>query len=314
MPSDHTVSTTRKTIFAAYAESEEELKHIEYLADSLRTFGGRFSQAPVWAYLAESLAASLGSDLSARLKALGVDLKTSGIPGDANWFYYAGKTFAAGDAETEAEGQAEILVWMDEDTIVLKEPSELALNDQVDFAYRPVMHNRSGSLASEPPSPFWSRVYELLNLDPDQLFSMVTPADRQTIRAYFNAGLLAVRPERGILRGWGDAFKKLYRDPTLASMCGEDVTWRIFLHQAALVGPVINRLDRSALHELPDSYNYPIFFKKTYGADEEFDDLTEVVTLRYDIYFKEPAPNWYICLKGPAESIAWLKNHLSKSK
>jgi len=98
---------------------------------------------------------------------------------------------------------------MDEDTIIMQEPSELALNDQIDFAYRPVMHNRSGSLASKPPGSFWNRVYELLNLNPDQLFSIVTPADHQTIRAYFNAGLLAVRPERGILRGWGDAFKKL---------------------------------------------------------------------------------------------------------
>jgi len=314
MASDQTQPSTPKIIFAAYADSDDELRHIEYLADSLRTFGGRFSQAPVRVYLPESLAASVGEDMSMRMQALGVDIRTSRIPDDARWFSYAGKTFAAGDAEAEAEGKAEILVWMDEDTIILQEPNELALDDQVDMAYRPVMHNRSGSLASEPPGLFWSRVYEMFNLDPNQLFSMVTPADRQTIRAYFNAGLLVVCPERGILRGWGDAFKKLYRDPALAAICRDNSTWRIFLHQAALVGPVINTLDQSALLELPDSYNYPIFFKKMYGAKEEFDDLTEVITLRYDIYFQKPEPNWSAQLRGPAESIAWLKNHLSGSK
>ena len=96
--------------------------------------------------------------------------------------------------------------------------------------------------------------------------------------------------------------------------CRTEVTWRIFLHQTALVGPVINTLDRSALLELPDSYNYPIFFKKMYGAEEEFDDLTDVVTLRYDIYFRDPEPDWYTRLKGPDKSITWLKNRLSGSK
>jgi len=80
MPLDTTEPATPKIIFAAYAESDEELRHIELLADSLRTFGGNFSQAPVWAYLPELLATSINSSLSARLKALGVDIKKTRFP------------------------------------------------------------------------------------------------------------------------------------------------------------------------------------------------------------------------------------------
>lgn len=314
MPTEPTAPATEPVVFAVYAESYEELSHVELLAESLRAFGGSLSQAPIWVYLSESLSVSVRDNKLNRLWALEVEIMTSDVPEGAGWFYFAGKTFAAGEAETDAEGRAEVLVWMDEDTIFLSEPSDLVLNAQVDFAYRPVMHNRTGSLASESPDPVWSRIYELLKLDPDKLLTMTTPADRQVIRAYFNVGLLAVRPERGVLRGWGEAFKTLYRDPGLADVCRQDDTWRIFLHQAALVGPVIDRLKRAAISELPDSYNYPIFFKKMFGAEEEFDDLTKVVTLRYDTYFREPDPNWSDLLKGPAESIAWLKDRLSKKK
>ncbi len=314
MSSEQTAPKKEPVIFAVYAESYEELNHVELMAESLRAFGGSFSQAPIWVYLSESLAVSVRDNKLNRLWALDVEIMTSDIPEDAGWFNYAGKTFAAGEAEADAEGRAEVLVWMDEDTIFLKEPRALVLDAQVDFAYRPVMHNRSGSLASESPDPIWSRIYELLKLDPDKLFTMTTPADRQVIRAYFNAGLLAARPERKVMRGWGEAFQLLYRDPELAEVCRQDERWRIFLHQTALVGPVINRLEHIALHELPATYNYPMFFKKMFGAEEEFDDLTEVATLRYDTYFREPDPNWADLLRGPVESIAWLKDRLSRKK
>lgn len=299
-----------KVIFASYAGSPDELSHVALMAESLRTFGGRYAQAPVWVFLPKQIDPPVEADLSRRLVELRVELRSGAVPEDAAWFYYAGKTFAAGQAEAEADGKAEVLVWLDEDTIFLREPRELELEKPILLGYRPVMHNRSGSLASGPPGEFWSRVYELLELDPDSLFTMVTPADRKTIRAYFNAGLVAVRPERGVLRGWGEAFKKLYRDPKLAAMCRDEVTWRIFLHQVALVGPAIKQVDTQSMRRLPDSYNYPIFFKKMYGAEEEFDDLTDVVTLRYDIYFRDPEPGWYEQLKAPAETLNWLKARL----
>jgi hypothetical protein len=142
---------------------------------------------------------------------------------------------------------------------------------------------------------------------------MTTPADRQVINAYFNAGLLVVRPERGILRGWGEGFRELCRDPELTAMCRESVDNRIFLHQTALVGAVLHRLSRDEMIELPDTYNYPMFFKRMYGAKSEFDSLGDVVTLRYDVYFRNPEPDWADQLKGPSQQLEWLKGHLSES-
>jgi hypothetical protein len=298
-------------IFATYAETEEELLHVRYLAESIRAFAGNHSDAPVWVYV-PTVFAEEADIASNELRALGVEIRTTDTPEDAKWFYYAGKVFAAGLAEAAAEELAAVLVWMDEDTIVLQEPTDLKLGEGIGFAYRPVMHNRSGSLYDEPPDSFWSRIYEKLSIDSGSLFPMVTPADRQTIRAYFNAGILAVRPEHEILRKWGESFKILYRDSALAGMCREDVNKRIFLHQTALVGAVLNTLDETAMSELSDRYNYPMFFKKMFGAISEFESIDDVVTLRYDVYFRNPDPNWSDQLKGPAHLISWMKERLGR--
>ena len=299
-------------IFATYAESEEELLHARYLAESIHAFAGEYSDSPVWVYVPTAFADRAESVLK-DLRASGVEIRTTDVPEDAKWFYYSGKVFAAGLAEAAAEDVATVLVWMDEDTIVLQEPADFALSAGIGFAYRPVMHNRSGSLYDEPPDLFWSRIYEKLSVDSGSLFPMVTPADRQTIRAYFNAGLLVVRPEHGILHKWGESFKTLYRDSVLAEMCRDDVNKRIFLHQTALVGAVLNTLDKTAMCELSDHYNYPIFFKRMFGAVSEFESIDDIVTLRYDVYFRDPDPDWSDQLKGPAHLISWMKERLGKN-
>ena len=311
--SDFEPNANKKTgiIFATYAESEEELLHARYLAESVRAFAGKYSDAPVWVYVPANLAEK-ADDALREFRALDVEIRTTDTPEDAMWFYYAGKVFAAGLAEAAAEELAAVLVWMDEDTIVLQEPADFALSAGIGFAYRPVMHNRSGSLYDDPPDSFWSRVYEKLSIDSGSLFPMVTPADRQTIRAYFNAGLLVVRPEHGILRKWGESFKILYRDSVLAEICREDVNKRIFLHQTALVGAVLNTLDKNAMSELSDRYNYPMFFKKMFGAMSEFESIDDVVTLRYDVYFRKPDPDWADQLKGSAHLISWMKERLGR--
>jgi len=296
-------------VFAVYAEDEEQLRHTNYLVESIRAFAGTYRNAPVWIYLPGGL---LQADTSARERFAGLDteLHVSETPREAQAYYFAGKVFAAGDAETAAADAARLLVWMDEDTIVLREPIEFDLPDSIAFAYRPVMHNRSGSLYDHPPNRYWSRIYERLTITGADLFPVVTPADRQKIRAYFNAGLLVVRPERGILRRWPGDFAVLYADPELVRMCDEDITNKIFLHQTALVGAVLNTVSKNETIELSDRYNYPIFFHQQWDAEKEFGSIEDVVTLRYDVYFRSPDPEWRQKLKGPDNLVAWLAERL----
>ncbi len=298
-------------IFAVFAEDAEQFNHAILMAESIRAFAGRYRDNPVWIFVPHG-GIEISPDLDARLRELRVELVESTAPEEVLWFYYAAKVFAAAQAEEQAEERGGILAWLDEDTIVLQEPEAFALQPGRALAYRPVMHKNIGTLYAQPVDDFWARIYQKLSVPDSALFPMITPADGDTIRPYFNAGLLVVRPERGILRRWAEDFTVLAGDTVLASMSREDRFKRIFLHQTALVGAILNRAVREEMLELPAQYNYPLFFKEMYGASHAFDDIADVVTLRYDVYFRNPAPDWKQRLKGPPDKISWLIERLGR--
>lgn len=297
-------------VFASFGFDGDQLADIALMAESIRTFGGAYRDAPIWVFVPAG-ADLEPSDAVKKLGALGAKIHTSETPAEASWYYFAEKVFAAGRAEAAAEGVAARLAWLDTDTIMLQEPDEFILPKGKSLGYRPVMHKNVGLLWSEPLDSFWTRVYERNAVDQAALFPMVTPADADTIRPYFNAGCLVVRPERGTLRRWGDYFTQLYTDDRLRKMCEDDVKKRIFIHQTALTGAILNHLSRDELQEFSDRINYPIFFDQVFGARKTFNDITDVVTFRHESYFRDPAPDWESRLKGSAQRIAWLKEHLT---
>ncbi len=300
-----------RLVFGTFAETEEQLYHCLVLTESIRAFAGRFKDAPVWIYLPERLL-EMDRQIRQKFSSLDAEIKTSSAPTEALQFYFASKVFAAAKAEQEAEGKTQILVWMDEDTVVLKDPDEFILGEGINFGYRPVMHKNIGSFYSDPPDEFWSRVYRKLAVPESAVFPVVTPADGDTIRTYINAGILVVRPERGLLRKWADCFPVLYQDSVFVKMAEEDVKKRIFLHQAALAGAILVHLKKEEMIEFSDLINYPIFFGEMFGATKDFHSLDEAVTLRYDVYFRNPAADWSQQLKGAPEIISWLKERLDK--
>lgn len=296
-------------IFGMFAENSVQLNNVLLMVESIRTFAGKHQNAPIWIYIPEELMEKESETLE-KFTSFGVEVKTSEAPEDATWFFFARKVFAAATAEAEAEGETAILAWLDEDTIVLDEPGEFILPKGKNLGYRPVMHKNIGVLYTEAVDAFWSRAYERMSVLESSLFPMVTPADGDTIRPYFNAGCMVVRPKLGILRKWADNFTILYQDSALTNMCKQDIQKRIFIHQAALTGAILNNLKRNEMVEFSARINYPLFFEERFGAKREFNDISNVVTIRHESYFRNPSPDWYKRLEGPKDKIAWMKNHL----
>ena len=314
LSTDNSISDrAHKIIFAGFAEGAEQLSHMLVFVESVRKFAGSFRDAPIWIYVPEASTEKYKKILD-KISALRADIYESSAPEAAQEYYFSRKVFAAAEAEAQAETQTEILAWLDEDTIILKEPKDFLLAHDKSLGYRPVMHQNIGSLYSDPPDEFWSRVYKDLSIHKSALFPMVTPADQRTLRPYFNAGLMVVRPERGVLREWPTNFIKLYEDPVLAEMCQKDVYKRIFLHQAALVGAILITLKKEEMFEFSPNYNYPLFFHEKFEATQKFGDISDAYTTRYDIYFRKPTPGWSERLKGPEEIIAWLKEKFPKKE
>ncbi len=310
-PIEATNQMTNKIVFATYAADSEELRHCLIFAVSVREFAGSFSEVPIRIYHPRESLATLNSTQQSLAESLQVALIGASMPASATEIPYAGKTFAAAQAEDEVASSSQVLAWFDEDTIVMSDPAELQLSDTIAFAYRPVMHLLIGSLYSQPPDEFWRQVFQVTEVSDSSLFPMKTVVDEQTIRPYFNAGLIVVRPKRGILRRWSEFFQALYSDSLVNSQCASDRRKRIFLHQVALACAVLKSVSKAEMRELSHRYNYPLFFKEMFGAKNEFDNLTDVVTLRYDAYFRNPSPDWAERLAGPPDKVSWLRIQLT---
>ena len=279
---------TEKMVFATYAQDQPELEQALVLARSLRSFGGSMSNAPFWLYLPEE-SPGLADGAEAQIGSLAIEVHTSPTPASAAGFFYSGKTFAAGNAEGAAAGRFKVLAWLDPDNVIVREPEAFNLRPGISLGCRPVMMKLIGSDYSRSPDGFWNRIYCLSSVGPDRVFPVTTAVDRQQIRAYFNAGLLVVWPERGILRRWTEFYRRLYADPFLQEECGREVRKRIFLHQASLAAAVLATLTKEEAADLGDRYNFPVFMPEGYSAAGILETPNQAVTIRHDgMMFRDP--------------------------
>ncbi|MBN2265043.1 MAG: hypothetical protein JW775_04430 [Candidatus Aminicenantes bacterium] len=300
-------SAEEPLVVTTFVEFPDEFLRLEVMVDSLRTFGGRLKNAPVWAYVAEELLGSPSGSLDTA-KRLGAEVRSIYAPENVTWFPLVRKVFAAAHAEAQASGRASVLARLDPDTIFIDEPAEYLLPEGKSLGWRPVFHRNIGSLFDEPLDAYWSRAYEVMGIRDEAVFPMITPADGHRIRPYFQAGCVVVRPERGLLKKWEETLVRLAADPLIRDLCGKDQSKRTFTFQAALTGAVLNHLERGEMTALSDRINYPLFFREMFGGGKDFHDMTSVATVRYEYFFQNAPPDWDKTIRGPADRIAWIKD------
>ena len=310
---DDMTQTARPTpvIFVISAAGQTQIQRAFCLAESIREFAGRYKDAPIWIYVPEELQQQ-AFGLSERYNKLKVEIKAVTIPEATAWFYLSSMVATAAAAEKDATGKAAVLVFLGSDTVILREPDEFMLAPKISFGYRPVIHKNISPLYNEPLDNYWNRAYALMKIDQSALLPIVTPADDDTIRPYFNAGCMAVRPEKGVFTEWARLYPILCQDSVIKAEAETDTRKRVFTFQVALTGAVLNNLDKSEMIELSDKYNYPIFFRETYGAKKDFHDISEVVAFRYEDFFEKPLQDWDTILKASPDHLEWIKQHLLK--
>ena len=288
-----------KLIFAfmpAYGGDERESL---LLARSLRAFGGKLANYPLWMMVPQNLE-QVSAPTRQALSGLDVQLHRFEVPDEALEFPFGGKVYAATAAEALAANEADILVWMDSDTVFAGEPAGLVLRENVKLGYCPVMLKNVSSLYAEPLNAFWSFIFERCDTPVNDIFPMLATVDGVRIRPHFNAGILSVRPQAGLLQAWRSNFERLYHQPELAPFYQENILYRIFVHQAILAGILLAKLKKDEMQDLGARFNYPLFLE---GASEPARD---VVTLRYDEFefFQQPGWENKIQLKEPVKK--WL--------
>ncbi len=297
----------RKFIFACMASSGPSARQSLILARSIRSFAGVFSDQSVWV-LVPNEENNVPADLREKLLALNVRLVPFEIDQAALAFPFADKVFASAAAEFWAADRSDFLAWMDSGSLVIRPPKGLLLDEGKNLGCRPVDHVLIGSRYDEPISPFWKSIYRKCRVPESSVFPMVSTVDAIRIRPYFNAGLLVVRPEKGLLQAWRDSFQGLYLDDHFEAFYRQDVLYRIFVHQAVLAGVILAEMGQHEMQEFPYLINYPLHMHADYPADRRPQSMDELATCRYEAVFEDP--DWEQGIPAQEPLRSWLIEQL----
>lgn len=197
-------------IFACQIFPGKEEKEAVMLASSIRKFAGKYANSHIWVFVPND-DSEISSETKDKFKELYVRIYTYKLDKKMLKFPFAAKIFAAANAEIMAENKADHLVWLDSDSIMINEPSDMILPHRTYFGCRPVDHTLIGSHFDDPADDFWKLIYNYCNVPERKIFPMTSTVDETRIRPYFNAGVAVVKPKNGLLQRWRDNFKNIYK-------------------------------------------------------------------------------------------------------
>jgi hypothetical protein len=267
--------------------------------ESLRAFGGALADAPVYAF-APRPGMEPASATAAALAAQGVSMVERPLNERHSEHPTWNKVFVAAWAERELDH--ETLVFTDSDCVVLNEPAELAQGEWL-AAAKPVGVVRAASRGPDDGTAeeWWRRLYTTLEVEAEPF--VTTVVDRVSVRAYWNAGLLAARRGAGLFGAWERALERLveagcvHPKPEL-------------MDQMSWAGVLASHHER--VWELPDPYNYPLPQRARLpspAAALELDDLVHVHLHRWahvEGFLEELEPP----LAEASERRRWLAERL----
>lgn len=291
--------------FLTMVRSAREKAQARLLIDSLRAFGGRLGQSPVWVFEARPQEAPC-QDLAGE----GVQVLPLEVPGPARRNYFGPKVYACARAEQMSTGRARSLIWIDPMCLVIRPPLLFDLGADVDAAVRPVHIQNVGLTTKQPLDAFWGRVYETVGVEDVQTV-VESFVDGRRLRAYFNSHAFAINPAAGLLGRWLAHFERLVGDE--AFHAGLDDPHHIFLFQALLSALLATALAPERLRILPPDYNYPYNLQASVPPERRAQALNELTCIAYedrsldpqameDIAVQEPLASWLSARVGRAPS------------
>jgi hypothetical protein len=279
------------------------------LAESIRAFGGSFSNAPVWFFLPD-YGKPLTDPARKRLEGLCVRVVPFDVDGEKLRFFFMGQLAGLAQAEAQAAGETDILAWLDSNTLLVNEPKEFVLPEGKALGYRPVHHLLLGSRFDQPLDPFWAQVYQSCRVPQERVFPMQPVVEDIQMRPYFNAGILVTRPEHRLFRDWYETFLDLYKSPVFKDFYAQDQRYIIFLHQAVLSGVVLRSMQQVDLLELPDTYNYPVHLFAQDATSRRPVSMDVLTTFRHEGFYQDA--DWMQRMPASDRLIGWLAEKLSE--
>lgn len=269
------------------------------LCRSIRRSGGRYQGAAIHTFQPRR-GHSIGAATRTALEELGAVHHTEVLNDELPALGTLNKVFVCARAEEVLS--EDVLVFLDSDTVLVGEPGDLDLPAGVDAAVRPaesVALNSSGP--DDPRDGYWRELFRLLDLR-GRPFVETELGNR--VRAFFSAGLVAVRRGAGLFRSWLADFWRLVRRPHVPEGCMHR------MDEVALAATLLRVFDR--VRVLDGRYNYLIYRRSRMPAPWREVGLDRLVHLHYRQCFH--APGYLRTLDPPfdpaGETFQWLERQL----
>ena len=192
--------------------------------------------------------------------------------------------------------------------MIRQAPTAFVLPEGKTFGFRPTDVANIGAPYGKPLPTFWQDICNHFGLSANNLPPITTVLDQQELHLYVNAGLLVVRPEKGILRAWGENLQETYALPEFSHYYKKNQAFAIFMHQAALTAAVVQNTTPDERLILPDDYLFSVDNFFDYPASLRPATLDEIVTGRFHDFFA--LENWESLIVASDDLIAWFKAQL----
>jgi hypothetical protein len=240
------------TCFFTLMRSPKGKGHVQFLLNSLRTFGGTLKDCPVLVFQSYS-----NGESKPDFGWENVYVIPAEVDRELSNYWFGEKVVVCSLAEEMGREYVRSLVWLSTRCLILHPPAQFDLNDSCDAALRPVHVKNIGLAIDEPINAFWRAVYDAVGVEdcPQVVQSFV---DGYKLRPYFNTHLFSIDPSKDVLQTWLERFRVMISDEDFQSGPCHDQEHQIFLHQAILSALMVKMLDWERIRILPDEYSYPL--------------------------------------------------------
>ncbi len=250
------------------------------LLSTLRQYGGALANTPVVSYQPRR-----GFEISTSTKKFfeeyEVEYREIELNKDFVDYPLANKPLAC--AYHEQHSNADQILFLDSDVLILNEPRQFLQLDNDDIMLRPVGFKNIGSSGiNDPHNAYWQKLYELFGINQTRYVTSIN--DQKRILEYYNTGHILAKREAGLFSQWAENFIKV-------SAAGIIPPASHFYLEQSVFGATVSQLQLK-VQQFETPYNYPVQFLKNRKdlCHHPFylTDFDQIISLHYHKIFEKP--------------------------
>lgn len=192
-------------------------RQVLLLVESLRLFGGKWAQSPVYA-VKPRRGPALQRETVKRLKELGAFVIDEPVNDVVPWWDMANKPASLRYVEEHTD--TPYVTWMDGDMMVLQEPDDFAPAPGKTFKGRAGEAHDVASNGTGEGAAYWRKLCEVFGLDFDAFPEIISFPDKKPIKAYWQGGLFTYPRETKFGAQFYDLYSQMLRTPIASKTAG----------------------------------------------------------------------------------------------